>query len=182
MHVKMHIFYKPVAIMQVNMHRKGHTCLSCLAPLRSQTSKKASKTTFECKFTVIYAHTKTTIKHDTFETRRPHVGNPRFFALSYGKKHSPSPGGGWLAGWVGGWLVGWLAGLAGLAGWLAGWVGWMAGWLVGWLGWLDGWLAGLAGWVGWPGWLAGWLAGWVGWLAGWLAGWLVGWVWYIGFD
>jgi hypothetical protein len=107
--------------------------------------------------TVICAHTKTTIKHYTFETCFADVGSPRFFALSHGKKHSPSPGGGWLAGWVGGWLVGWLAGLAGLAGWL--------GWLAGWLGWLAGWLAG---------WLDGWLAGWLaGWLVGWLAGWLV---------
>jgi predicted lipid-binding transport protein (Tim44 family) len=45
---------------------------------------------------------------------------PRFFALS--KKHSPSPGVGWLAGWLGGLVAGWL------------------------LGWLVGWLAGLAGW------------------------------------
>jgi hypothetical protein len=142
------------------MHAKGPTCLCPWSRLRSQTSKKTSETSFEHKFTVICAHTKNTIKHDTFETLRPHAGNPRFLALSYGKKHSPSPGGGWV-GW---WLVGGLA----------GWVGW-AGWLVGWLGWLDGWLAGLAGW----------LDGWVGWLAGWLVIlWLVTLrlVWYIGFD
>jgi len=75
---------------------------------------------------MVCAHANTTIKHHVFETPRPHVGYPRFFALLRGKKHSPSPGGNWLAGWVGGWLVGWL-----------GWLGWLAGWL----GWPDGWLA-----------------------------------------
>ena len=73
---------------------------------------------------------KNLLKTDTYETCRPHVGHPRFLAKVLGKKHSPSPGGGWLAGWVGGWLVGWLAGLAGLAGWLAGLAKWLAGWLV----------------------------------------------------
>ena len=67
-----------IAIMQVKMHRKGHTPICLWARLRSQTSKKASKTRFEHKFTVICAHTKTTIKQHTFETPRAHVGNPRF--------------------------------------------------------------------------------------------------------
>ena len=92
--------------MQVKMHTKGPTALWTWARLRSQTSKKNSKTRFEHKFTVFCAHAKNTKKHDTFEPPRALVGHPRFFALSYGKKHSPSPGGGWWAGWVGGWLAG----------------------------------------------------------------------------
>ena len=73
-----------------------------------------------------------------FEHPKNDVGNPRFLAISSGKKHSPSPGAaGWLGGLVAGWWVGW-----------AGWAGWLVGWLAG-LGW-----AGL-GWLGWAGWLTG---------------------------
>ena len=64
--------------MQVKMQKKGPTCLWDWARLRSQTSKKASKTSFEHKFTVICAHTKNTIKHDTFETPSADAGYPRF--------------------------------------------------------------------------------------------------------
>ena len=79
----------------------------------------------------VYWRKKTTVKHDTFENYRVGVGNSRFFTLSLGKKHSPSPCS--LAGWVAG---GWV-GLVEL-GWLAGWLVGLAGWLVGWLGSLVG--------------------------------------------
>ncbi len=121
----------------------------CASPLQRNCVFCSFQSFLTCFFVKMRGQ-QNTKKHDTFEMCRSRGGNPRFFALSHGKKHSPSPdAAGWLVG--GGWLVGWLAGLAGLAGWLAG----LAG--------LVGWLAGLAGLVGWLGWLAGWL---VGWLAG----------------
>ena len=43
---------------------------------------------------------------------------PLFFALSDGKKHSPTPR---LAGWLVGWLAGWRLVGGRLVGWLVGW-------------------------------------------------------------
>ena len=129
---KTHVFY----------HRKVRAGLSTSVPLRIKIAIYAPNINFSSVFTMVGARQKTTVKHDGFESPRDHVTNPRFLAISIGKKHSPPPCD-WLAGW---WWVGWL-------GW-AGWAGWLAGWLVGWLaGWLVGWLAG---------WLAGWLVGWYG--------------------
>ena len=81
-------------------------------------------------FTAIYVvlcDAENTIKHDGFETRGNHAGDPPFLAF-FLERNTPPPW--WLVGWVGWWVAGW----AGWAGWLAGWAGWLAGWLVGWLG------------------------------------------------
>ena len=83
---------------------------------------------FSSIFTTFWARQKTTVKHDVFEGCGDHVGNPRFFAISIGKKHSPPPL--QLAGWVAGGLGGWVAGLGWLGGWVAG-LGWLVGWLAG---------------------------------------------------